>query len=66
MEIKNSKCPINGFKPCDDECAWYNANGHIGHCAVLDINDCANDTIETLDEIRKKLNEERRSRESHK
>lgn len=34
MEVANYKCPLNGFKSCDDNCAWY----YVNHCAVLDIN----------------------------
>lgn len=53
MKIKNCKCPLNGFKPCDDACAWYNANSHIGQCAIVNASDCLDYLCNSIDEIKK-------------
>lgn len=57
MEIKNSKCPLNGFKPCDDECAWYHIGDLISCCAVVNINWELLSIADALNDIKEKLNE---------
>lgn len=45
-----TKCPLNGFAPCTDECAWATDWGKEPTCALFSINDsltmltnCVND-----------------------